>query len=34
MQQVSARQAPQVHDYLALKAEQARREFFNPSCVR
>jgi hypothetical protein len=34
MQQVKANAAPSVAGYLAAKAEQAKEEFYNPSCVK
>lgn len=34
MQQVKASAAPSVTSYLAAKTEQARNEFYNPSCVK
>jgi hypothetical protein len=34
MQQVKVAAAPSVASYLAVKTEQAKNEFYNPSCVK
>jgi hypothetical protein len=34
MQQVKGNAAPSVAGYLAAKSEQAKQEFYNPSCVK